>query len=636
LRDEDSRRAGGEGLQADGRILSVRDLAVDFSGEAGTVHALRDVNFDLYRGRTLAIVGESGSGKSVTVQVIMGLLPKNGHVIGGSVVFSDKGEIVDIAKLPPDGQKLRQIRGGRIAMIFQEPMTSLSPLHTIGDQIGEAARIHRDADAGQARELAADLLAKVGFHHPRERLRSYPFELSGGMRQRAMIAMALMCQPAILIADEPTTALDVTTQANILSLMKGLQKQFDMGILLITHDLGVVANVADDVAVMYRGEIVERGNVEAIFRDPRHPYLKALMRCVPRVDGTPEDRLSPLREVVSAAPRAPVLRVPNGAGPVLDVQNVSKSFWKRGGPFAAGMRVDALVKVSLAVKRGQTLGIVGESGSGKTTLSKVIMRALHPDEGRVLYDAGSGPRDIAGFDGAELTAYRRAVQFVFQDPFSSLNPRMTVHDILTEPLTVHGVGDGASRQKRVEELCSLVGLGRQVLSRYPHSFSGGQRQRISIARALALEPSVLLCDEPTSALDVSVQAQILNLLKDLQAELGLSLLFVSHNLAVIHYLATDVAVMCRGHVVEQAPSAELFANPRHPYTKALLAAVPSADLDHMLDFAKISGEGVSQPDSWPPPFTIRPDGPRPDMVEMEPRHFVRVAGDGQDALRMAS
>ncbi len=624
----------------DQRILSVRDLAVDFAGEGGVMRALHGVSFDLYRGRTLAIVGESGSGKSVTVQAVMGLLPKKGRIVRGEITFRDPASgIVDIATLPRDGDKMREIRGGRIAMIFQEPMTSLSPLHTIGDQIGEAARIHRKADGAKAMDLAEDLLDKVGFQHPHEQLSAYPFELSGGMRQRAMIAMALVCQPAILIADEPTTALDVTTQANILSLMKGLQKQFDMGILLITHDLGVVANVADDVAVMYRGEILERGNIEHIFRDARHPYLKALMRCVPRVDGTPETRLMPLRDTTPAEPRVIKLAPVAGqslAGPVLEIQNVSKTFWKRMGPFASPMRIPALTKVSLAVRRGETLGIVGESGSGKTTLSKVIMRAMAPDEGRVLYDSGSGPRDIAAFQGAELTGYRRAVQFVFQDPFSSLNPRMTVQDILTEPLVVHNVGGAVSRNKRIAELCNLVGIDSRALSRYPHSFSGGQRQRIGIARALALEPSVLLCDEPTSALDVSVQAQILNLLKDLQAELGLSLLFVSHNLAVIHYLANDVAVMCRGHVVEQAPSAALFAHPRHPYTKALLAAVPSADLDHMLDFDKIAGEGVSLPSSWPEPFTIRLDGPRPDMIEAAPRHFVRVAGEGRDRVRLAS
>ena len=304
--------------------------------------------------------------------------------------------------------------------------------------------------------MAVDLLAKVGFQHPQQQLDAYPFELSGGMRQRAMIAMALMCQPAILIADEPTTALDVTTQANILSLMKDLQSQFDMGILLITHDLGVVANVADDVAVMYRGEIMERGDVEAIFRDARHPYLKALMRCVPKVDGKPEDRLTPLRgrRAERAAGRDRETFAPIAARRCSRFENVSKTFFKRGGPFAAGLRIAALTKVSLSVERGETLGLVGESGSGKTTLSKIIMRAMKPDEGRVLYDDGSGPRDVATFEGAELTAYRRAVQFVFQDPFSSLNPRMTVYDILTEPLTVHDVGDAASRDKRVIELCS--------------------------------------------------------------------------------------------------------------------------------------------------------------------------------------
>ncbi|MBV8183190.1 MAG: ABC transporter ATP-binding protein, partial [Hyphomicrobiales bacterium] len=420
---------GGSRVADDDRILSVRDLAVDFTGEAGVVHALRDVNFDLYRGRTLAIVGESGSGKSVAVQAVMGLLPKKARITRGHIYFRDplRQNLVDITTLARNGDEMRDIRGGRIAMIFQEPMTSLSPLHTIGAQIAEAARIHRQADARQSRELAIDLLAKVGFQHPQHQVDAYPFELSGGMRQRAMIAMALMCQPAILIADEPTTALDVTTQANILSLMKGLQSQFDMGILLITHDLGVVANVADDVAVMYRGEIVERGDVDAIFRHPRHPYLKALMRCVPRVDGKPEDRLTPLRDAVPAEPRAEAKNACAYPGiKVLEVQNVSKTFFKRGGPFSAGLRVAALTKVSLSVECGETLGIVGESGSGKTTLSKIIMGAMKPDEGRVLYDGGSGARDIATLEGAELTAYRRAVQFVFQDPFSSLNPRMTV------------------------------------------------------------------------------------------------------------------------------------------------------------------------------------------------------------------
>ena len=579
-------------MAGDHRILSVRDLAVEFSSDPGVVHALRDVNFDLYRGRTLAIVGESGSGKSVTVQAVMGLLPKRGKITRGSIIFSDPARhgILDIAQLPRDGDKMRDIRGGRIAMIFQEPMTSLSPVHTIGDQIGEAARIHREADAKLARELATDLLAKVGFQNPAQQFFAYPFELSGGMRQRAMIAMALMCQPAILIADEPTTALDVTTQANILSLVRALQKQFDMGILLITHDLGVVANVADDVAVMYRGEIVERGGIEAIFRDPRHPYLKALMRCVPRVDGPPEERLMPLRDVVAAAPGAQTIRLKTeGAGPVLDVQDVTKTFWKRGGPFSAGSRIAALTRVSLSVKRGETLGIVGESGSGKTTLSKVIMRALAPDEGRVLYDDGSGPRDIADFQGGDLTAYRRAVQFVFQDPFSSLNPRMTVHDILTEPLIVHGVGDAASRQQRILDLISLVGIDRRALSRYPHSFSGGQRQRIGIARALALEPSVLLCDEPTSALDVSLAATVLNMLGRLRRQLGMALLFVTHDLAAARIVADRIAVMYLGRIVEEGPAEVVANDPVHPYTRALLEAVPGTGREHR----RLAGEPAS-------------------------------------------
>ena len=616
------------------RTLSVRDVAIEFISDGHVTTAVKNISFDLVAGRTLAVVGESGSGKSVTAQAIMGILARAGRVTGGSILYREpkNGEITDITGLERDGEKMRELRGGRIAMIFQEPMTSLSPLHTIGDQIGEALKLHAGADQAAADQRTIELLGKVGFRDPVASLKTYPFELSGGMRQRAMIAMALVCNPAVLIADEPTTALDVTTQAQILELMRSLQREFNMAILLITHDLGVVANMADDVIVMYRGEVMERGPVQAIFRDGQHDYLKALLRSVPRFGMTEDERLLPIRAIAKPATPATVAapaarKVPDGRN-VLSVEGVSKYFTLRSGMFGAHKTtIQALSNVTLKVAAGRTLGLVGESGSGKEKLSKIIMRALTADEGRVVYDNGHGPVDVAGLEGEALFAYRRTVQFVFQDPFSSLNPRMTAYEILSEPLKIDGIGDADEQFETVKRLMSVVGLDVRQLRRYPHAFSGGQRQRLGLARALALKLDVLICDEPTSALDVSVQAQILNLLKDLQRELDLSILFVSHNLAVVDYMAQDIAVMCRGHIVEQAPRAELFGAPQHPYTKALLAAVPEPNLDHPLDFAKV-GSGFSNPAHWPAPYTIAPGNFHPEMVEVAPRHFVRI-GEGR-------
>jgi peptide/nickel transport system ATP-binding protein len=472
------------------------------------------------------------------------------------------------------------------------------------------------------------MFRRVGFPDPKRALVTYPFELSGGLRQRAMIAMALITRPALLIADEPTTALDVTTQAQILDLISEMQAETGMSVLLITHDLGVVANMADDVVVMYRGRKVEAGEREDIFRRPQHPYLKALIRAVPRFSMEPGERLTPLREVKSAAFSAPHAPAPETQLPrreVLRVQDISKCFQLRAGWFGGHKRrIRAVSEVSLSLPSGTTLGLVGESGCGKTTLTKMISRAMKPDFGDVFFDDGSGPRDVHELKGQALTAYRRAVQYVFQDPFSSLNPRMTVYDILTEPLRIHKIGDSDARFERAKELLDMVGLDRSSLRRYPHSFSGGQRQRLGIARALALSPQVLLCDEPVSALDVSVQAQVLNLLKDLQQALGLSYLFVSHNLAVVDYIADTIAVMCRGYIVEEAPKAALFKDPIHPYTKALLAAVPDPDLDRPLDFAKLRSGGFSEPGVWPAPFRLGAEDPG-TMTEVAPGHRVRMS-----------
>jgi peptide/nickel transport system ATP-binding protein len=477
------------------------------------------------------------------------------------------------------------------------------------------------------------MLRLVGFPDPDRALKTYPFELSGGLRQRAMISMALVCRPALLIADEPTTALDVTIQAQILKLIRDLQTELRMALLMITHDLGVVANMADEVVVMYRGRVMESGDVEDIFRRPQHPYLRALMAAVPRFDMAPGERLKPLREIraetghllaersAGAAPVEPGAATP----PMLKVEGVSKAFGIRKAGWGGGQirKVMALDDVSFEVRRGECLGLVGESGCGKTTLSKVIMRAVGPDAGRVTFTDDDGPVDVLGLSGEELIRFRRKLQFVFQDPFSALNPRMTVFDIVAEPLVIHRIGTAAWRREMVAELMKLVGLEARHLSRYPHSFSGGQRQRIGIARALALRPPMLICDEPVSALDVSVQAQVLNLLKDLKERLGLTYLFISHNLAVVDYVADRIAVMCAGRLVELATREELFRNPVHPYTQALLAAVPDPSLDHPLDFDRVMDERASRPQDWPAPFTIS-DGQKPAFVDIGGEHFVRA------------
>lgn len=627
-------------------LLRVQDLRISFSLPEGKLDAVRGVSFNIARGSTVALVGESGSGKSVVSQAIMGILPKSAQIEGGQILFADPangGAVIDIAALQPDSAAMRDIRGSRISIVFQEPMTSLSAVHTVGNQIGEALHLHQKVSGPQGREMVIDILRLVGFPNPARAYDTYPFELSGGLRQRAVIAMALVCRPALLIADEPTTALDVTIQAQILKLIKDLQTELKMSVLMITHDLGVVANVADQVVVMYHGEVMERGDLNDIYGNPGHPYLKALLHAVPRFDMKPGERLQPIREIKHDSGvnlgdgMKPWPDDPNEP-PLLRVEHISKTYNTRKGGFfgpSEDTSVLAVDDVSFAVKRGECLGLVGESGCGKTTLSKIIMRAATADEGNIVFNDRGNATDVLALQGKDLVDFRTRIQFVFQDPFSSLNPRMTVFELISEPLIIHGMSDAAERAELVKELMRVVGLDVRYLKRYPHSFSGGQRQRIGIARALALKPDLLICDEPVSALDVSIQAQVLNLLKDLQASLGLTYIFISHNLAVVDYIADRIAVMCRGRLVELAPRELLFRAPTHPYTQALLTAVPEPDPAHRLDLTALMEGRASNPETWPHPFTI--DGRNKlGMVDLGDGHFVRAQASSNDELRSAA
>jgi peptide/nickel transport system ATP-binding protein len=616
-------------------LLTVRDLKVHLAVDAGTVKAVDGISFRVPEGGTVALVGESGSGKSVVAQSIMGILPRIARIVEGEILFRDPrisdpsggAAPVDIARLAPASRAMQHIRGARISIIFQEPMTALSPLHTVGNQVGEALALHReDLGRGERRAAVIEMLRLVGFPDPAKAESTYPFELSGGLRQRAMIAMALVCRPALLIADEPTTALDVTIQAQILQLIKQLQAELGMTVMLITHDLGVVANMADEVVVMYRGRVMESGPIAEIYRDPRHPYLRALMRAVPRFGMAAGERLTPIREVQIEGShllsRKKILREENPDTPILEVKHLTKRYAvrKRGMFSVRAGQFLAVDDLSFEVRAGECLGLVGESGCGKTTTARMILRSIAPDAGEIRFEG----RDVLALKSQELFAYRRKVQFVFQDPFGSLNPRMTVYDIVSEPLVIHGIGDEDERFERVKETMGLVGLDVRALRRYPHSFSGGQRQRIGIARALALGPELLILDEPVSALDVSVQAQVLNLLADLRSALGLTYIFISHNLAVVNYLADRIAVMCAGRLVELAPAATLFRNPKHPYTKALLAAVPEPDVSRRLDFDALMQGKASDPAAWPGEFRID-TASRPGMQHLGNGHYVRAA-----------
>ena len=618
-------------------LLRIENLDVSFSLYGDKLRVVKNANLRVLPGKVTALVGESGSGKSIISQAIMGILP-NAAQATGRILFTDPldGQTTDILELPRDGAAIRGLRGARMATIFQEPMTSLSPLHTVGNQISEALRIHTPGiSRAEQREKTEEILSLVGFQDPYHTFDRYPFELSGGMRQRAMIAMALICNPALLIADEPTTALDVTIQAQILGLLRSLQQTFNMAMLLITHDLGVVANMADEVVVIYHGEIMEAGPVETIFRQPQHRYLKALMAAVPHFDMKPGERLKSLRDVpvnlgtfsgkkkLIGIGSRPAVTAPDV---LLSVHNLTKTYTsKASGLFGRrnSSKFRAVDDVSFDIRRGECLGLVGESGCGKTTVSKILMRAVTADSGSVSFEDGTGKIDVLAARGDALMDLRTKIQMVFQDPVSSLSPRMTIRNILSEPLEIHGHGDSAERKEKVKALMQAIGLDKHYLTRYPHSFSGGQRQRIGIARALALGPQLLILDEPVSALDVSVQAQILNLLKDLQKELGLTYLFISHNLAVVDYMADRIAVMARGRIVEIAPREIILRDPVHPYTRSPLAAVPFPDLDRPLNFSALNSEGPAAKQKWGPQFSEGGDAELA-YADLGGGHFVRA------------
>lgn len=687
-------------------ILSVRDLKVHFTLNEGVVRAVDGASFDVHMGRTLGIVGESGCGKSVTTRAMLQIVDPPGYIVGGSLHYQPEASshVLDLAKLEPEGPELKSIRGGDIGLIFQEPMTSFSPVHTIGNQIVEAIRLHQPLSKNEAREQAVEWLNRVHMPNATQRMNEYPYQLSGGLRQRAMIAMALCCNPRILIADEPSTALDVTTQAQILDLLGELQAEHGMAIIFITHDLGVIAEIADDVAVMYLGRVVEEAPVDEIFHDPQHPYTQALLSSMPNIYSQSRERLPslqgsiphPLNRPTGCAfhPRCPAympgtcdqaqpelteltpqqrvscylydehgrkspadlpppgevsIEAENGIAtaksgdlvkerrglsdtPLLEVKNLTKFFPIQKGFLRRVVgHVRAVDDISFTLNQGETLSLVGESGCGKTTTARCVLRAIDPTGGEILLQTQDGGAvNLAGLNEAQIRPLRNEMQMIFQDPFSSLNPRMTIFDVIGEPLLVNGVRSRRERQDRVEQLLKQVGLRPEFMDRFPHAFSGGQRQRIGIARALALNPRFIVADEAVSALDVSVQAQVLNLLMDLQDELGLTYLFVSHDLSVVNQISDRVVVMYVGKIAEVATPQELFSNPKHPYTAALISSLPKVDPRLRQARAPLQGE-VANPANPPsgcyfhPRCTFAVDQCRqevPPLVEVEDGRLV--------------
>ncbi|MGF3024453.1 dipeptide ABC transporter ATP-binding protein [Methylobacterium aquaticum] len=599
-------------------ILSVQDLTVAFRSERTWRPVVHGVSFDIGPKETVALVGESGSGKSVTAMSIMRLTPRDATRTGGRVLLEGR----DLLGLPD--AEMRRIRGDDVAMIFQEPMTSLNPVLTVGFQIGEALRLHRGMSHKAAEAETVRLFDKVRIPAAASRVHDYPHRFSGGMRQRVMIAMALACRPKLLIADEPTTALDVTIQAQILDLIKLLQEEEGMSVLFITHDMGVVAEIADRTVVMVDGRAVETGATEQIFNRPAHPYSRALLAAVPRL-GAMTGKAQPARfAIVDRTTGEPEAALPlpdtvrEGERPVLEVKGLTTRFDIRGGLLSRVRgRVHAVENVSFAVRAGETLALVGESGCGKSTTGRSVLRLIEPTAGSVLLDG----EDVLGLSPAALRACRRRMQMIFQDPFASLDPRMSVGSAIAEPLLINRLCSRSEARERAADLLRRVGLKPEMASRFPHEFSGGQRQRICIARTLAVEPRLIVADESVSALDVSVKAQVVNLMLDLQASLGLSYLFISHDMAVVERVSHRVAVMYLGEIVEIGPRAAIFGAPQHPYTKKLIAAVPVPDPGRRRQLHAVRSDEIKSP--------IRPvDYVPPERLyrEVSPGHVVQVWG----------
>ena len=554
-------------------IVAIDKLKVTFGAGAETVEAVKNVSFEIAPGETVCVVGESGSGKSVTSLSLMRLVEfGGGQIVDGRLMLNREAGPLDIATA--DSDTMRDIRGDEIGMIFQEPMTSLNPVFTIERQLTDGLRVHRGLSGQAGRDRALELLKEVRIPEPEQRLQQYPHELSGGMRQRVVIAIAMACRPRLLIADEPTTALDVTIQAEILALINRLKRDTGMAVMFVTHDMAVVAQIADRVVVMYRGEVVEEGSVETIFANPQADYTKALLAAVPRLGemrGKPAPE--PLRLVGDNSDPKP-LPPKDDPEPLLQVQNLTTYFPVKGGPFRRHVaNVHAVEDVSFTLNKGETLSLVGESGCGKSSCGRSILRLVEPTSGRVIVNQ----RDVLAANPRDLRLLRRQMQMIFQDPFASLNPYMRLAAQVAEPLKNFGLASGTALTDKVAALFDRVGLPRNYMRRFPHELSGGQRQRIAIARALAVSPELIIADEAVSALDVSVQAQVLNLMMELQADLGLSFLFISHDMAVVERVSHHVAVMYLGRIVEIGPRAAIFENPRHTYTKALMRAVPIAD-----------------------------------------------------------
>ncbi|WP_170460617.1 ABC transporter ATP-binding protein [Ruegeria arenilitoris] len=600
-------------------IAQIRELRVEFQTKDGPVVGVEDVSFEVRPGETVCIVGESGSGKSVSSLSLMRLVEfGGGEIAGGQLIFDrTDGTELDLAKTDQD--LMKQIRGNEIGMIFQEPMTALNPVFTVGRQLTEGLRIHKDMSKSQAEARALELLKQVRIPEPERRLKQYPHELSGGMRQRVVIAMAMACEPRLLIADEPTTALDVTIQAEILALMDRLKRETGTAVMFITHDMAVVAQMADRVVVMYRGNKVEEGTVTEIFENPQHDYTKALLAAVPKL-GEMRGKSAPEPMKLLGVEGQKIAPIPGTEDVLLSVRNLTTRFPVKGGILRRTIsNVHAVEDVSFTLNKGQTLSLVGESGCGKSSAGRSILRLIEPMAGEISLDGV----DIMKLDQKGLRKARLDMQMIFQDPFASLNPQMQLVDQVAEPMRNYGVASGLELQDRVAQLFDKVHLPRSFMRRFPHEMSGGQRQRIAIARALALNPKLIIADEAVSALDVSVQAQVLNLMMELQSELGLSYLFISHDMAVVERVSHHVGVMYLGRIVELGPRARVFENPQHPYTQALMKAVPIADPNQRKSEKDLNFKPIPSP--------IHPIGYEPapsEYREIEPGHFILTTDSG--------